>query len=118
MAGLRVIICGGRDYDDRRTLFTTLDRIDLERGPFDVLIHGNARGADSIADAWAKSHKVPVLAVLPDWQRHGKAAGPVRNRRMITDCAPNLVIAFPGGRGTANMINQARAAKIEVIEIG
>lgn len=114
---MRLLVCGGRDYSDRRTLFTTLDRIDLERGPFDLLIHGNARGADEIADSWARSHNITVVAVLPDWQRYGKTAGPVRNRKMITAHAPDLVIAFPGGKGTANMIKLARDAGIEVIEV-
>jgi hypothetical protein len=114
---MKIIVCGGRDYSDRKTLFTTLDRIDLERGPFDILIHGNAQGADTIADAWARSHNVTVVAVLPEWQRHGKAAGPVRNRKMITTYSPDLVVAFPGGRGTANLIKLAREAGIEVIEV-
>jgi hypothetical protein len=117
MTGLRVIVCGGRDYNDRISLYEALDQIVIEHGPIDVLIHGNQRGADTLADAWARSRGVTPVGVPADWQRYGKSAGPVRNRRMITEHGPDLVIAFPGGRGTANMIGLAHEAEIKVIEI-
>lgn len=63
---------------------------------------------------------LPGVKHLPfeaDWHTHGRAAGPIRNRRMIEEGKPDLVVAFPGGRGTANMVNQARAAGIEVREV-
>jgi hypothetical protein len=114
---MRVIVCGGRDYKDRTALFEALDRLVLDRGPIDAVIHGNAHGADTLADAWARARDITPVPVQAEWQRHGKAAGPVRNRKMITDHAPDLVIAFPGGDGTANMVRLAREADVEVIEI-
>ncbi len=52
-----------------------------------------------------------------DWHEHGRAAGPIRNARMIAEGRPDLVIAFPGGRGTADMVSRARKAGIEVREV-
>ena len=54
---------------------------------------------------------------LPDWEKHGRAAGPIRNKLMLDEGRPDLVVAFPGGRGTANMVKQASAASVEVIEV-
>ena len=118
MSGLRVIVCGGRTYKDRATVFEELDRIVRERGPIDVIIHGESKGADRLANLWAEARNITVIAVPADWERYKRAAGPIRNRKMITDHAPDLVIAFPGGTGTANMIGLAHLAFLEVIEVG
>jgi hypothetical protein len=115
---MRVIVCGGRDYKDRTRLFETLDRIVTNRGHIDALIHGNAKGADTLAHVWALSRDITTIPVPPDWQRYGPSAGPIRNRKMITEHNPDLVIAFPGGKGTKNMIELAHGASIEVIEVG
>jgi UDP-N-acetylmuramoylalanine-D-glutamate ligase len=61
--------------------------------------------------------RIPVETYEADWDTHGKAAGPIRNKRMLDEGKPDLVVAFPGGRGTANMISQARKAGVEVIEV-
>lgn len=114
---MRVLVCGGRDYGDRRSLYDALDKIRAERG-FSVLIAGGARGVDSLAADWAGMHGIPALIYNALWKRHGRAAGPFRNTKMIKDGCPDLVVAFPGGRGTADMVRQARAAGITVIEVG
>lgn len=114
---LRVIVCGGRDFGDIALLEKTLDRIDRERGPIMHLFHGNARGADTLADYWGK--RQPHVRVHPtpaNWTKYGKRAGPIRNQNMLGQ-KPNLVIAFPGGSGTADMVNRAKAAGVEVIEV-
>jgi len=49
-----------------------------------------------------------------DWSRHGKSAGPIRNRQMLIEGRPDIVVAFPGGKGTANMIKQAVEAGVKV----
>jgi hypothetical protein len=114
---VKVLITGGRSYVDRATVFRELDALHAET-TITVLIHGAATGADSLADAWSKSRGVEVIACPADWSRHGRAAGPIRNKAMLTDHAPELLVAFPGGRGTANMISQARAAGLKIIVIG
>lgn len=86
------------------------------RGQF-VLIHGDARGADRIADEWAKEALVEIEKYPADWKKHGKAAGPIRNRQMLKKGRPDYVIAFPGGKGTADMVDIAKKAGVEVLVI-
>ncbi|BAQ18361.1 hypothetical protein GL4_2928 [Methyloceanibacter caenitepidi] len=81
------------------------------------MIHGNATGADALAGFWAIAVGVPILAFAADWNKHGRAAGPIRNKQMLDEGKPDLVIAFPGGRGTANMVRQARERGVEVVEV-
>jgi hypothetical protein len=51
---------------------------------------------------------------MADWNTHGRAAGPIRNQRMLDEVKPELVVAFPGGRGTADMVRRAREAGVNV----
>ena len=113
MSGLRILVCGGRDYSDSRAVYRALDRIRAERG-IAVLIHGAARGADSIAARWAEQENVATLAFPADWEQHGRAAGPKRNQQMLDEGRPDGVVAFPGGVGTADMVRRAQAAGIGV----
>jgi YspA, cpYpsA-related SLOG family len=108
---MKVIVCGGRDYSDRAHIFSVLDAIHAQ-APITILMHGNARGADSLADEWAAG-KVKTAAFTPAWEEHGRAAGPLRNQEML-DAGPDLVIAFPGGRGTADMVKRAKSVGVEV----
>jgi len=119
----RVLVCGGRDFNDVPLIWKTLDAIQDQRGISRVIegasddVTGPYVGADYWAREWACSRDKSSSRFHADWKRHGKAAGPIRNTRMIEEGKPDLVIAFPGGKGTANMVAQARAAGIEVIEI-
>jgi len=110
---MRILVTGGRDFSDREFLFATLDRLHAQKH-IAVVIHGDARGTDRLAGDWAQSRGIPVLARPADWKRHGRAAGPVRNRQMLAD-NPNLVVAFPGGAGTQNMIEIARRQGLQVM---
>lgn len=112
----RVIVCGGRDFDDYDAGITALDRINMERGPIAMVVHGNARGADMIGSAWACRNRVREWVFPAEWAKYGKSAGPRRNKQMLGSGA-KLVIAFPGGRGTRNMMKQAKAVGIEVLEV-
>lgn len=110
---MRLLVCGGRDFDNLPWLSSALSRID-DVWPFEVLICGMAKGADEQAHFWAMRKGIPVKEFPANWWDFGRAAGAIRNRQMLREGKPNLVIAFPGGKGTANMIAQARAANIEV----
>ena len=116
MTPCRVLVCGGRLFDDRERIFSVLDRF-RERFGVALIIHGAQTGADSLAGIWAASRILPCLRVPADWDRLGSGAGPARNALMLELGRPDRVIAFPGQAGTANMTRQARAAGIEVIEI-
>ena len=114
---VRVVVCGGRSFADRMLLDLHLDRIHAERG-IAVLIDGGSRGADLMAREWARrTGGISMQPYRACWRKHGRAAGPIRNQRMLDCGRPDLVIAFPGGRGTADMVRRATAAVIEVIRV-
>jgi hypothetical protein len=111
---MRVLVCGGRDYADYVNVVKMLSALETMRGPFTTIIHGCARGADTLADRYARANDIVVAKFPADWERYGSAAGPIRNRQMLDEGKPDLVVAFPGGRGTANMVQQARRVGVEV----
>lgn len=97
--GARVIVCGGRDYWDFVRAYAVLD----ELGPMEIA-QGLAQGADKLARAWASARGVPCRGYRAWWNLHGKGAGVIRNRNMLKDFKPDGTVAFPGGRGTAHMV--------------
>jgi hypothetical protein len=112
------LVCGGRQYADAEHLAQALDGIRQRHGPFAVVIHGAAHGADTMAGAWAAARDIPVQEFPAQWEtfKNRRSAGPIRNQQMLTEGKPDLVIAFPGARGTAHMVRLAREAGVEVIE--
>lgn len=121
MSQLRVLVCGGRDYANDRLVMEIMNYVrDHARfhGAHDlVVIEGGASGADRLVRTWAVAQGFPVWTYRADWHKYGRAAGPLRNKRMLDEGAPHGVIAFPGGRGTQNMIDLARKAGIAVWEV-
>ena len=114
---MKVIVCGGRDFEDRDFVFKALDQIHGQID-FSTVIHGACpTGADRLADDWAKSRgDITTWRFPANWRKHGKAAGPIRNREMIEKGNPSLVIAFPGGKGTTNMLSLAAEYGLDTIE--
>lgn len=113
---MRVLVCGGRDYDDKDRVFDVLDKLHDEAG-IDRIIEGGAKGADLFARWWADKRGVMRETYEADWENQGSFAGPARNKRMLEEGKPDTVIAFPGNRGTADMCKKARRAGVEVVEI-
>jgi hypothetical protein len=114
---MRVLVCGGRDFSDTAWLYSVLDDL-KKRETIDCIIEGDAKGADRIAGYWAKKNRIDLKIFPADWASNGKAAGPLRNQKMIDDARPDLVIAFPRangeyGVGTKDMMMKARNASIE-----
>lgn len=119
MSTFRVLICGGRDYADSVAVERRLEagRARLAgTGRELVVIEGGASGADAFAHRWAHRNGVKLETYPADWEAHGKAAGPIRNAHMLSTM-PDVVLAFPGGRGTADMVRRARLAGIPVVEV-
>lgn len=114
-AAWKVLVCGGRNYADPTRVNDALSYIHAHR-TISLLIHGAAHGTDTLAARWAKNEGVPTRAFSAEWSQHGRAAGPIRNQRMIDECRPDFVVAFFGGMGTADMVRRARAASIPVQE--
>lgn len=113
---MRIIVCGGRAYTDARTVAKTLAGYATSTRVFHRLVHGGAPGADTMAAAVAYTLGWSVEEHSVDWGQHGNAAGPIRNQAMA-DLGADLLLAFPGGRGTADMIRRATAAGIPVRQI-
>jgi hypothetical protein len=101
---------------DRKWLFRDLDELCASRS-VTLVISGCAHGADTLGIEWAEARGIEVARFPADWNVHGRAAGPIRNQQMLDEGRPNLVVAFPGGRGTADMVRKAREAGIELIVI-
>jgi hypothetical protein len=127
---MRVLVCGGRTFNNRELVYNTLYNIADEfnlRSPSDEygnslplglhIISGEASGADSIATDFAVVNLTGYSGYPADWEKYGKSAGPSRNTKMLVDGKPDMVIAFPGGRGTADMVRKAQSAGIPVREI-
>jgi len=101
----KILVCGGRDFNDYSFLKTALQ--DIMSKYIDVdefeIIHGAARGADSLAGKFAKEFGYKETKFPADWNKYGKSAGFKRNKQMIDEGKPDIVVAFPGGKGTTNM---------------
>lgn len=113
---MRVLVSGGRAFEPDDVVYRKLDRIHAET-PIALLVNGWCpTGADKHARDWCLVRKVACLSDPADWDRYDKAAGPIRNQKMLRDWKPDLVVAFPGNRGTANMVRLAKDAGVRVIE--
>lgn len=137
---MRAIVCGGRNFTDSLFLFREMDRIHAQR-LITMVIEGGQRtrdprmgligGADYWAMMWARSrgieciteearwddvdHPYATVKVRADGTKYDASAGPRRNQRMIDLFAPEVVVVFPGGAGTRDMVTRAYEAGVEVI---
>ena len=102
--------------------YAALDRLHKKHN-FSLVIHGAAKGADSMAGDWAKSRNIPVNEYPADWypkNYHGqldRGAGHKRNQQMLDEGIPDTVIALPGGPGTKSMMDKSRVAGVPVIDL-
>lgn len=117
----RLLVTGGRNYAKRdeaaqQRAAAALDAIHEQHG-VTLVMQGGATGADAIARAWAKVRNIASVTYEADWDRYGGRAGPMRNERMLNLGRPQLVVAFPGGRGTADMVARAKAAGVKILYV-
>ncbi|SRR6266704_138249 len=114
---MRVLVCGSRHFNDYAKLKTdvlnvlpVVDYLDT------TIISGHARGADTLGERLTEDMEWKCEVYPADWNKYGKAAGSIRNKQMLIEGKPDMVIAFlaKDSRGTRNMIDQARKAGIEV----
>ncbi|MDA8080665.1 MAG: SLOG family protein [Actinomycetota bacterium] len=114
VGALRILVCGGRDYNDTETIQVVLRK--LARRHFGAtLVHGCAPGADSWCGYYGGLAGFSIEAHPARWNVYGHKAGPIRNKEML-DSGIDLVVAFPGGRGTADMVRRARRKGVPVWE--
>lgn len=114
---IKVLVCGGRDYQNRARVNQILNAA-VERLDLTCIVQGGATGADLLAKEWAISRKLQCETFYADWRGQGDAAGPIRNKRMLDEAKPELVIAFPTpgepNKGTNGMVRLAEAAGLKV----
>ena len=113
---MRVIVCGGRNFHDYEALENYLDMLHTLH-VFTLVIHGDARGADTLAKYWAGQRHIDSVAYPADWKLHPRGGGVIRNKRMLDEATPDMVIAFPGGNGTKDMREQGTKAGLPVLDL-
>ena len=127
---MRLLVCGGRNFgvwaDERNFIRKHITEVLCPAGGaalwhrhLDTIISGMATGVDTVAAEFARDMRIkldPYKITDEEWAKYNRSAGPRRNRRMIVEGKPNVVLAFNGGPGTRNMIQQAKNNDIPVIE--
>jgi hypothetical protein len=111
---MNIIVCGGRDYNDYQQLSNVLNEVIRTIDDKVNIISGMARGADSLAVQYAKEHNIDCIGFPAQWDKYGLSAGYRRNEQMLIEGKPNLVIAFPGGKGTQHMIQITKSHNIPI----
>ena len=114
---MRVLICGSRGWHQAGPIGELLDTLLAEHGASLVVIHGGAKGADSLAHAEASRRGIRTIVEKAQWNRYGNAAGPIRNQKMLNDHRPDAVHAFRSegkSSGTDDMVARARRARVPV----
>lgn len=105
---MRVLVCGSREWTDGDHIYKVLKAMSPQ---IKLIIQGGARGADLFALAAAKKLRLPYVTFEADWEKHGKAAGPIRNAQMLRDAKPTLVLIFHEefglGKGSKDMYDRA-----------
>jgi ABC-type Fe3+-hydroxamate transport system substrate-binding protein len=117
---MRILVCGGRTFADAAFVDEVLS-IALEDHPDLVIGAGydpndpKFQGADQLAVEWAKAHGVPGFCYPAFWKQDGRSAGPRRNQRQLEKFKPDIVVALPGGDGTADMVERATRAGVATV---
>jgi hypothetical protein len=111
----RVLVFGGREYNEQQFLFNSLDRLYAKLGTF-IIIQGGAAGADTLAKTWGLKEGLPVVTMHAAWDFYKKPAGVIRNEWMLKYLVPTYAVQFPGGRGTHDMRTRCDSVGVPVWE--
>ena len=114
---MKILICGDRHWSNRASIYKSLV---VFRDMSVTVVHGGAKGADTIGGEAAESLGFKTIVYPADWNKYGRLAGPIRNKQML-DEQPDIVLAFHDNieqsKGTKHMVSIARKARIEVVVI-
>ena len=122
---MRLLVTGSRYLNDYKYFSNEMDKFCSSHSIPTTVIHGAARGADTLASRWVREvnsmrNHDPIITEIEEparWKLHGKAAGPIRNKLMLDEHKPDMVLAFQGGKGTANMIKLAKWHGVPVVDL-
>ena len=108
---MKLAIVGGRDFQDYELMKQILEAY---RNEVELVVSGGAKGTDALAERWAEENNIPTKVFYPDWKKYGRAAGPIRNKEIVSNA--EFVIAFWNGtsRGTKNDVELAKKMKKEL----
>ena len=111
---MKILVCGGRDYNNQFYVFYILNKLDKQHN-ITCVIDGKATGADTLANKWARLKNKQFKRFPSDWKRYGNKAGHIRNKQMLDENPDiQMVVAFQGGRGTQDMLNQSVQRDIKI----
>lgn len=113
---MKVLVCGDRNWNNKTRLWEMLDAYSKD---IDLIIEGDACGADRMSREWGNDRGLMVMTFPADWNTYGKSAGPIRNRQMLKEGYPHIVFAFhnniKSSKGTKDMIGIALKQSIPVL---
>lgn len=111
---MKIVVTGGRDYEDWAMVQEVLDRLN----PSHVYVGDCPTGADEMARAWCDNNKVNYTIFVANWDKFKKAAGPLRNAEMLGKAGHEAtVLAFPGGKGTDNCVKTAIQKNMIILRV-
>jgi len=108
---MKLIIAGSRGIDDYDRV---ADAVDASGYAPDEVVSGTARGVDTLGERWAREHGVPVRRMPADWDEHGRAAGPIRNREMAAYGDALVAVWDEQSAGTRSMLREAYSRNLEM----
>src|SRR6187551_1734503 len=110
---MKLIIAGSTTLTPEQFPDKRLDELH-ERIHVTEVVSGGAWGADYLGEVWAEGNGLPIMRFPADWDKYGRAAGPIRNRKMAEHA--DAVVLLPGGKGTASMAKEAAKAGIIIYD--
>lgn len=118
---MRVALVGSREFSDWETFQTCVEDTLTKWGVTDFksiecVVSGGARGADTLAERWARENGIHLVVLKADWQGKGRAAGVLRNTDIVNLCTHLIAFPSPKGSGTQDSVRKAKAAGKVVVE--
>jgi hypothetical protein len=114
---MRVIIAGSREGVTYEDIEKGVQQFEQAWGLITEVVSGCAAGADTFGEQYAKAHNIRVNPMPADWNRYGRAAGPIRNSEMAKYADGLIAISVNDSRGTANMIQTAKRLNLKTTVI-
>lgn len=114
--GIVLGIVGSRHFTDYQMFQAIMEKF-CNNLVINKIVSGGARGADALARKYAFDHHIPLTEHIARWDKHGKAAGPIRNALIIEDCDVLLALVAPDSKGTLDSIAKAEKKGIQVLRV-